>query len=159
MTTTPVCHTHQDYIDFIKKQPCFMQHNSEVLPAYIELSDLFAVPLSSELHPIFNSDKSAFFGGISPLITCGIYLSKYFKTVLKKDYKKILLELLLKYFNSEFNLDSFALIYNSLPITSCKEDPRKKMIYILYDYLIKKGMDPYRLTIELINDYLTKDDK
>jgi len=85
---------------------------------------------------------------------CVTYSSKFFKNILKEDFKKFIMARLFKYCNDEFKIDSLDVVFENLPEYSCSIDPKKTMIYILHHHLEKHSREPSAVTMGLIEDYL-----
>lgn len=161
------------YLDFIRKFPCCMTGRTPVDAHHIRDAsnsgtgikphDTYAIPLHYEAHiyGVHQKGKEKFWGKNNQYLLCTKYISKYFTEELRKDYKKILLQLLISYIYDEIKRDGFTVLLSKFH-ESLKNNRsisnvmyKRKAISVLYNYFDKdKNIDPYRLTIELSTEYL-----
>jgi len=160
------------YLDFIRDQPCCLTgkpaeaahiRNASNGGTSKKPSDTYALPLDHEKHICgeHGQGKDTFWGNIDPYKFCVIYLAKYFKKKLKQDFKRVLLQLLFVYIENELRRDPFdvvLLFYGNWLIqnpSKIYEPPKKEALNLIFHYLDKtENIDPYRLAIELVTDYL-----
>lgn len=161
------------YLDFIREQPCCVTGKSPAEAAHVRDAsnsgtamkphDTYALPLDHDAHICgeHGQGKDTFWGDRNQYKFCVIYLAKYFTEKKQKDFKRILLKLLISHLEKELDIDPFELIlmlYREFVIlnpTQRPKDPRKEALSLLFLYLDKsQNTDPYKLTIELVTDYL-----